>query len=70
MDKSKQSIISGELFEKIYSKNNYIINYEEVEKEIEGKPVAIIYFSSSGIYYPNTEEAFTRHLLKMIGMNF
>ena len=64
MDKSKQSIISGELFEKIYSKNNYIINYEEVEKEIEGKPVAIIYFSSSGIYYPNTEEAFYKAFIE------
>ncbi|WP_026669523.1 hypothetical protein [Butyrivibrio sp. AE3006] len=50
---TKQSITSGKIWEKAYALNNYEIEYSDIESE---QKTCAIYFSSSGIYYPNTEE--------------
>lgn len=57
MGNDKKSIVSGKLFEKVYSEKNYFIN-EKKQNTVE--KVAVLYFSSSGIYYPNTEEMFSK----------
>ena len=52
-DSGEVSILSGKNFEEVYAKNNYLV--EESEKQGD---ICAIYFSSAGIYFPNTEEQF------------
>lgn len=47
------------ILKKEFAKENYIIN----EYENDSNLVAI-YFSGNGLYYPNTEEAFTQRIIK------
>ena len=56
-EKSNLSIVSGDYFNKAYHLSNYLI-----EETINNQtlPVAVIYFSSSAIYYPNTIDAFKK----------
>lgn len=56
----KKSIVSGKIYENAYSLDNYII---QEEKKIESK-ICAIYVSSSGIYYPNTENALEEYIIK------
>lgn len=48
--------IFSELFNEIYMKDNYLIEYDHRKSE----NICAIYFSSSDIYYPTTEEQFKR----------
>ncbi len=57
MENSKKSIVSGNLFDKVYSGNNYLI---KDNKQNNVEKIAVLYFSSSGIYFPNTEEMFSK----------
>ena len=56
IEKSNLSIVSGKYFEEVYNHNNYLIEFNENKSDYP-LPVAVIYFSSSGIYYPNTIDA-------------
>ena len=51
MDSNYLSITSGVVWEKAYSLDNYLIECTNKDSDY-----CVIYFSSSGIYYPNTEE--------------
>mgnify|MGYP006966576756 FL=1 len=57
MENSKKSIVSGNLFDKVYSGENYLI---KDNKQNNVEKIAVLYFSSSGIYFPNTEEMFSK----------
>ncbi len=57
MEDSKKSIVSGNLFDKVYSGENYLI---KDKKQNNVEKTAVLYFSSSGIYFPNTEEMFSK----------
>ena len=57
MENSKKSIVSGNLFDKVYSGKNYLI---KDKKQNNVEKIAVLYFSSSGIYFPNTEEMFSK----------
>lgn len=48
----KVSILSGDEFEQAYRYPNYLIEWQD------GSNICAIYFSSSGIYFPNTLEEF------------
>lgn len=76
MKDKRWSITSGEDFEKAYRQDNYYIVEENPPFEGKGscekeccrkvfrKPRAVIYFSSSGIYFPNTAQAFRKAILE------
>ena len=49
--------MSGNLFDKVYSGENYLI---KDNKQNNVEKIAVLYFSSSGIYFPNTEEMFSK----------
>ena len=53
MNNSYQSITEGEIWNYAYELNNYKVQYTSYNCS---KNKCAIYFSSSGIYYPNTEE--------------
>ncbi len=53
MNNGKISVLSGAYFEKAYGADNYLI-----EETAGSGNICAIYFSSSGIYYPNTVEEF------------
>ena len=57
-ENTSQSILSGESFYKAYHKNNYLVEYEK--NKYSDNQTCAIYFSSSGIYYPNTLEEFEK----------
>lgn len=54
-----RSITSGDIWNKAYSLDNYYI-YDTGKK---GK-LCVIYFSSSSIYYPNTDEALQERIIE------
>ena len=58
-DSSKLSIVSGRVFDECYSLDNYLIEEDGVEND-----TCAIYISSSGIYYPNTEECLRKSILE------
>jgi len=55
------SITEGELFDSAYGLDNYLIEYDECYRK---EKKCAIYFSGSGIYAPNTEEAFEQRIVK------
>lgn len=58
IDKNRLSITSGEVWEKAYSLKNYMV------KQIsDSNETCVIYFSSSSIYYPNTENAMKEQII-------
>lgn len=59
MKSTNKSIISGKLFERAYSLDNYLI---ELNKTLN-TGICAVYISSSAIYYPNTEEEFKKKIL-------
>ncbi len=60
-----RSIYQGSNYDYVYGLNNYIIEEKEGEKEKNNKlPLCVIYCSSSGLYYPNTEEQFVNAFVK------
>lgn len=52
------SIYEGKLFNEVYEKNNYKILVENSNK------ICTIFFSSSGLYFPNSEEEFENAFIK------
>ncbi len=63
---SMRSVTQGAVWEKAYNLNNYEIDYcsKVADKTDEFRnEVCAIYFSSSGIYYPNTEEELQKSIL-------
>lgn len=53
--------IDSEIVRTVYkTEPNYIIDYDESCKE----NVCVIYFSSNGIYFPNTEEVFRKRIVE------
>lgn len=56
-----RSIYSGEKYDIVYNYDNYMVKYEEKNK---ASNLCVIYCASSGIYFPNTEEAFVEAFLK------
>lgn len=61
---SKLSILEGKLVEEAYKKNNYLIEYTHHREKNKSDSLCAIYFSSSGIYYPNNDEAFEKAFFK------
>lgn len=57
----KRSIVEGRIFEQAYSMDNYLIEYD---KKNPSNGVCAIYVSSSGIYYPNTEEELVKQIIE------
>lgn len=60
MKDEKKSIVSGEIYEKAYSLSNYKIEIDETIKT----NICALYVSSSGIYYPNNEDALRECILQ------
>lgn len=58
MNEIKRSIYQGENYNYVYSLDNYIID----KKRDSG--ICVIYCSSSGLYYPNTEKEFVNAFIK------
>lgn len=56
---SNMSIVSGKIFEAAYRKKNYCI----IDDPAISDGYCAIFFSSAGIYYPNTEEALRKNIL-------
>ena len=59
---SRRSITEGGIWDAAYKLNNYQIEYDCARKD--KNPVCAIYFSSSGIYYPNTEDELKKRILE------
>lgn len=58
---ARQSITEGPVWESAYSQNNYEIEYDYAEGTDSN--ICAIYFSSSGIYYPNIEEELKKRVI-------
>ncbi len=58
MSEIKRSIYQGKNYDYVYALDNYVIE----KKQNSG--ICIIYCSSSGLYYPNTEEEFVNAFIK------
>lgn len=56
----KKSIVSGKIYETAYSLDNYMV---QIDEKINNN-ICVIYVSSSGIYYPNTENALEECIIK------
>ncbi len=50
--------VENNLAESVYTKNNYVIENQEVESNL-----CVIYFSSNNIWFPNTEQAFRKSFI-------
>lgn len=59
INKEMKSITSGYVWEKAYSLDNYYV--QDVGSK---KGLCVIYFSSSAIYYPNTNEELEKRIVK------
>ena len=57
-----QSITEGEIWDYVYSLDNYKIIYSTPCDS--APPICAIYFSSSGIYFPNTEEELYKNIVE------
>ena len=57
---NSKSIVTGTIFEKAYSLDNYKIEYDSSKNT----GICAIYVSSSGIYHPNTEKALEEFILR------
>lgn len=55
-----RSIYKGKNYEFVYNLDNYMINKDDSSN----RGVCVIYCSSSGLYYPNTEEEFIEAFIK------
>lgn len=49
--------LDAELLENAYKENNYLIEYDKSDENL-----AVIYFSSHGIYRENINEIFTKEI--------
>lgn len=56
-----RSIYCGEVYDKVYQMNNYMIKYNDNNR---ASNLCVIYCSSSGLYFPNTEQEFEKAFLK------
>ena len=52
-----RSIYKGECYEQVYKMDNFQIEYDDSKKE---QNICAVYCSSSGLYFPNTEEEFCK----------
>lgn len=52
-----RSIFEGENYDKVYRMDNFQIEYDDSKKE---QNICVVYCSSSGLYFPNTEEEFCK----------
>ncbi len=60
----KRSITSGAIWDKAYSLDNYEIEYTYNKIGVQSNTkVCAVYFSSSGIYYPNTDEQLKKSII-------
>lgn len=51
--------ISQDLLEETFKKDNFLIEYSDKESNL-----AVIYFSSHAVFYPNEKEAFEKHIVQ------
>lgn len=56
-----RSIYCGEVYDKVYEMKNYMIKYNDKNKESN---LCVIYCSSSGLYFPNTEQEFEKAFME------
>lgn len=56
-----RSIYQGDNYDKVYKLDNYMIRYDE---ENRNSGICAIYCSSSGLYFPNTEEEFCKAFIE------
>ena len=56
-EKMARSIYKGECYEQVYKMDNFQIEYDDSKKE---QNICAVYCSSSGLYFPNTEEEFCK----------
>lgn len=59
-----QSITEGDIWNQAYQLDNYEIVYDNRCLKTDNKKICAIYFSSSGIYYPNTENELKKCILE------
>jgi hypothetical protein len=65
MDSLKKKIVfqtDSEFIKQALKQDNYLIEYSENNEHNE--KYCVIYFSSHNIYYPNTEEVFTKNIIQ------
>ena len=58
IEDAKRSITNGSVWDKVYQLDNYSIKVFDPNSKL-----CVIYFSSSAIYYPNTEKALEERVI-------